>query len=446
MKASTVSDGLKYFISVSALANSLMLASEMMDKFDHDVLFQRGAISDTFFIALSTIFAYCSLKTFSSKQVPYRLVFFSSLTVVAFSLYDVYSFSNVPALALMGALFLAKPAIEDAERITALSQKIERNQAKKILEEEGNSALDYFKLWTDKSYYFSPSMKSMIAYKISGDTVLVLGDPVGPKSEIKQLIANFYSFCKDHEYTLCFFQTSNELMETYEELGFQKLKIGDEAIVDVKNFHLDGPKKKDFRNRIRKMEKLGFTTKYYEAGLPEHVVIRCKQISDEWLDEPGRKERGFSLGYFEEGYIKNTPIFAIEDENGVIVAFLNVVPSFKDHQLGIDLMCKSKEAPSGVMDYLFVKFILKIQEENYETLNIGLAPMSGFKTHEKASLQEKAVHGVFKRLNFLFNYIGLKVFKSKFADWWEPRYLIYKNAQELPQLAFSINDALERIA
>ncbi|MDD9897517.1 MAG: phosphatidylglycerol lysyltransferase domain-containing protein, partial [Candidatus Melainabacteria bacterium] len=280
---------------------------------------------------------------------------------------------------------------------------------------------------------------------IEADSIIVLGDPIGPKEELEELIHNFAEFCSQHDWQLSFFQTTEYNLEIFERLGFRKLKIGDDAIVNLETFDLVGPKKKDFRNRIRKLEKLGYSINYYDAPLPDRVLVRLKQISHDWLMEPGHRERGFSLGYYQDSYIQSHPVMTVENEEGLIVAFLNIIPSYKEGEMGLDLMRKSKEAPSGVMDYLFVQYILKMQELGYKSVNIGMAPMAGFHEHERASFEEKAIHNLFQRLNFLFNYIGLKVFKSKFADSWEPRYLIYKDAPSLPKLAMTINTVLNKV-
>jgi lysylphosphatidylglycerol synthetase-like protein (DUF2156 family) len=67
-----------------------------------------------------------------------------------------------------------------------------------------------------------------------------------------------------------------------------------------------------------------------------------------------------------------------------------------------------------------------------------MAPMTGFQECDKPTAEEHAIHGMFKRLNFLFSFRGLYHYKAKFATSWEPRYLVYRNIMELPRTAFAL--------
>lgn len=336
-----------------------------------------------------------------------------------------------------------KQKFETQKLINEVLFKENQAAALELVFKYGSESLDYFKTTPDKSIFIYKD--TLISYAICDADLIVLGDPVGPKKQIKAAIKKFQSFCLEHGWRLSFFQCSTKYLDKFKALGFGKIKIGSEAIVDIENFNLDGPKKKDFRNRLRKLEKLGYQIKIYNDNVDETVFNKLKRVSDEWLDEPNRIERGFSLGYFSRQYLDESKIMTVENEQGDIVAFINLIYSYKEDQITVDLMRKSKDAPSGVMDYIFVKAILELKERGFKSLSLGLAPMSGFKENEKVSFTESAVHNIFKRLNFLFNYEGLKVFKDKFATSWEPKYLIYQNVSQLPMLALSIKKLLERV-
>src|SRR6185436_16265241 len=95
-------------------------------------------------------------------------------------------------------------------------------------------------------------------------------------------------------------------------------------------------------------------------------------------------------------------------------------------------------APNGIMDYLFGKLFLELKKDGYHRFNMGMVPMAGFQQYETVSAGEKVIHRLFQRLNFLFSFSGLRAYKAKFASYWEPRYLVYRNISDLPRMALAL--------
>jgi phosphatidylglycerol lysyltransferase len=168
------------------------------------------------------------------------------------------------------------------------------------------------------------------------------------------------------------------------------------------------------------------------------LLKQLREVSDEWLRLPGRREHAFSLGRFDPAYLRSTPIATAEDAGGRVLAFVNVIPSYHLGEATIDLMRHRVDAPNGVMDFLFVKLMLRDRDESYTRFNFGLAPMSGFREREEASAMERFVYQFFQRLKFLFSFGGLKAYKAKFASGWEPRDMIYRHALDLPKVGVAL--------
>lgn len=315
--------------------------------------------------------------------------------------------------------------------------------AAEIVKKHGRSALDYFKSWPDKSCFFSASQDSFLAYRVGANFAVVLGDPVGPEEEIEPLIRQFIEFCQENDWRVAFHQTLPDFLPIYKKLGFRKLKIGDDAVVDLTAFSLTGNAKKEMRQAVNRLEKSGIHTVHYEPPVPDDVIAQLREVSDEWLQIPGRRERRFTLGLFEPNYIRSTPILTAANQDGRILAFVNIIPSFYKGEATVDLMRRRTKAPNGIMDYLFVKLFLHAKARGHTRFNLGMAPMSGFQEREEATPEERAIHYFFQHLNFLFSYTGLRQYKAKFASFWEPRYAIYRNALDLPRLALAIREVSE---
>jgi phosphatidylglycerol lysyltransferase len=316
----------------------------------------------------------------------------------------------------------------------------ERALARDIVEKHGRSSLDFFKFWPDKSYFFSPSRETFIAYRVGGHFAIALGDPVGPEDDIADTIAGFNELCTENDWGIGFHQTLPDFLPIYEALGFRRLKVGDDAIVDLVAFSLDGKERKGLRHVVNKLEDEGIRLDVHEPPIRNDMLAEIKKVSDEWLGTRDRRERQFTLGTFGHRYVRSTPLAVAVDGTGAVLAFANLIPSYARGEATIDLMRFRAAAPPGTMDYLFVKLFAHLRSRGHLRFNLGMAPMSGFQEHENPSIEEKAIHFFFQRLNFLFSYRGLKRYKAKFASSWEPRYAIYKAPLDLPRMALALQD------
>jgi phosphatidylglycerol lysyltransferase len=234
------------------------------------------------------------------------------------------------------------------------------------------------------------------------------------------------------------YQTLPVYLTVYEQLGFKRLKIGDDAIVDLRTFSLEGSSRKSLRTGLKKVEASGVRYEYYDAPIGDSLIDELQAISDEWLQLPGRRERYFSLGHFDRDYVRGTPVSLARNADGRAIAFVNMLVSERRREATGDLMRRCTAAPNGVMDYLFLQTFLLYQQRGIDRFSMGMAPMSGFAPSESASPEERGVHAFFQHLGFLFSYRGLKAYKAKFATSWEPRYVIFRHVLDLPRVGVAL--------
>jgi phosphatidylglycerol lysyltransferase len=313
-----------------------------------------------------------------------------------------------------------------------------REQAAALVARHGRTSLDFFKTWPDKSFFFAPDRNAFLAYRVGGRHAIVLGDPVGPDEAIEPLVGEFRTFCAENDWSCAFHQAMPDHLPIYQRLGWHRLKIGDDAIVDVQAFGLEGRERREFRNTISRLERQGVSWSRHEPPLAESLVDELEEVSDEWLQLPGRRERQFTLGVFTRAYVRATPVVVVRDAHGRVIAFANLIPSFAPGEATTDLMRRRIEIPNGAMDYLYVKLLFQLKAAGLKRFNLGMAPMAGFHEKEHASPEEHALHTFFQRLNFLFRFRGLRAYKAKFASSWEPRYLMHQGILELPAIAIAL--------
>ena len=380
----------------------------------------------------------CSLQVRRRKTRAFRIVCLLACLSVAFHLTKGLDYAEAGfSMALLVLLILSRKSFDRpvVYRFSTLPQ--ERAKAEAIVRRHSTTTQDFFKIWPDKSFFFSDSGHSFLAYRVSNSFAVVLGDPVGPPEELREIIEKFCRFCKMNDWGVAFHEATSRALGVYRQLGFRKLKVGDDAIVDLKSFTLNGKAHKDVRTKFNQLEKDGIHAVHYPPPVSVEVLHEMKEVSDEWLQIPGRHERGFTLGQFDPHYVATPTYWRRGTARGRCWLF-SIVPSFKKGETTVDLMRRRTTAPNGVMDYLFGKVFLELKEEGYERFNLGLAPMAGFQADEHASLGERMIHRAFQHMNFLFSFSGLGAYKAKFASWWEPRYVVYRSLRDLPRMAIAL--------
>lgn len=274
----------------------------------------------------------------------------------------------------------------------------------------------------DKSLLFSGNGKAFIMYAVDGQSWVALSDPVGDPSEFPELIWRFRELSDQYGGSTVFYQVSARNLQYYVETGLEFIKLGEEAIVALKDFHLDGKAKANLRHSRNKVRKDGFSFRVVPAEQIEPLLPRLREISDYWLKEKNTREKGFSLGFYHESYLLWFPV-AVAEKGGEVVAFANIWPGDGHTEVSVDLMRYGPEAPGGVMDFLFIELMLWGKERGYERFNLGMAPFSGFEEHKLAPLWNKLGRVLYQHGERYYNFQGLRHYKEKFGPEWEPRFL-----------------------
>ncbi|MGH9420115.1 MAG: phosphatidylglycerol lysyltransferase domain-containing protein, partial [Thermoanaerobaculia bacterium] len=296
------------------------------------------------------------------------------------------------------------PTIEEIENAATIL-KTEKNS-------QGNLAL-----LGDKPLFFSPSGKSFLMYGVEGRSWIAKGDPLGAEDEKQELIWQFRELCDLHAGWPVFYEVQRQNLHFYLDLGLTILKIGEEARVPLENFSLAGSHHSWMRQTLRRVER----ECVFEIIDPAPVIDELRGISDSWLAQKRAREKGFSLGFFSDDYIRRCKV-AIVRRDDHIVAFANLWDGAGE-ELSSDLMRQLPDAPAGVMDYMFVTLILWGQQQGYRWLNMGMAPLSGLENRALGTMWSRVGALAYRFGENFYNFQGLRQYKEKFDPVWEPMYL-----------------------
>jgi phosphatidylglycerol lysyltransferase len=142
-------------------------------------------------------------------------------------------------------------------------------------------------------------------------------------------------------------------------------------------------------------------------------------------------EKKFSLGWFEDDYIRSSPIATVYSPEGWISAFANLVTEYQASEVTIDLMRHRTPIENGTMEYLFANLFLWAKAQGCHSFNLGLSALSGVGEQADDPAIERVMHFIYENVSQFYNFKGLHAFKEKFNPEWSPRYLIYGGAANL---------------
>ncbi|KGM97533.1 lysyl transferase [Clostridium novyi A str. 4552] len=308
---------------------------------------------------------------------------------------------------------------------------------KEFLEKYEGNYLTHLLFMRDKNFYWAQEGKVLISYANIRDKLVILGDPIGDEEYFQKAIEEIQIFADRYALYPVFYQVSEKYITTYHENGYYFFKLGEEAVVDLEKFNLEGKKRKDLRLVRNRFEKENMEFDILEPPFSREIMEKLKKISDEWLN--GRKEKGFSLGAFDKEYINSAPVAILKDTDKEIIAFATMMPKYDNGKtISIDLMRFTKDAPNGTMDALFLKIMLWSKDNGYKYFNLGMAPLSNVGVAPFAHKQEKLAKLVYKFGNYWYSFSGLRRYKEKFTPNWESKFLAYPQFMSLPTLLIDL--------
>lgn len=347
------------------------------------------------------------------------------------------AFTAVGGLLFSWLLLTLMISLRPERRMDSLPSSTDLTRLEHFLTKTSGNTLTHMLFLGDKSLYWSMNGQVLFPFARVRDKLVVLGDPLGPKSLMKEGISEFRQEADKYGLTVVFYQTTPDFYPIYEEQGYLYFKLGEEGFIPLDSFTLNGTKNVELRSISRRFEQEGYTFEIAEAPHSELLLRELRLISKEWL--AGRTEKGFSMGWFKESYLQTVPIGLLRSPDTRIVAYASMVPGYDDQRtISIDLMRHRQHLLGGTMDYLYVCLLNWSKDQGYERFNLGNTPLSSVSQNVETAREEKLAHLVFKRGSHGHGYQGLRQYKEKFSPEWESRYIAYPATLSLPILMLDL--------
>ncbi|HEY8080776.1 MAG TPA: phosphatidylglycerol lysyltransferase domain-containing protein [Acidimicrobiales bacterium] len=338
-------------------------------------------------------------------------------------------------------IYLATRPVVDrrlSERHTSAERRAAELRARDLVRRHGLGTLDYFALRDDKQWFFHRD--TLVAYAVYGGVCLVSPDPIGPEDEREEAWGAFSSFASAKGWTIGVLGAGEAWLPLYASAGMRYLYLGDEAVVDVKGFSLQGGRMKGLRQACTRMERHGYTVEFLDPATidPARVAGLVELMA---LNRRGENERGFSmvLGRLFDPKDNGLLLTVVSGPDGSPAAMCQFVPTPPARGYSLDLMRRDPgEHPNGLLDFTLCATIEHLASRGATTLSLNFAAFRSILDGERGEgMTTRAERWALKRLSGIMPIETLWRFNAKYFPEWLPRYLVYPAAESFLPVVMS---------
>ena len=337
------------------------------------------------------------------------------------------------ALGALGLVALAARALRPAPPPSRSGCEVSFARAERIVRAHGHDTLSFFKLRRDAHQLFGPGGRSMLAYRVEAGVMLLSADPVGPAAELPGLLRHAAAEAEEHGLRLGVVGARAAMLPLYRDAGLRAFYLGDEAILDVASFSLEGRAIRKVRQSVARLERLGYTAELRPLGELDGVgLAELDALSTRWRG--GAPERGFSMATDLLGgdHQADSLVLVGRDADGAARGFLHLVPCFGRPAASLGMMRRDHDTPNGLMEWLIATGVGLLGERGVEELSLNFAT-GGRWLRCPANRFEAVLGRAVSHLDRWFQVERLHDFNAKFFPRWEPRYLCFEGPLGLPR-------------
>jgi lysyl-tRNA synthetase class 2 len=344
------------------------------------------------------------------------------------------------ALVVLGAavlLLLVLTALQPAEGPHPLTEA-EREQLQPVLDRWGGiDSLSYFALRDDRAVIFSPTGKAAITYRVVGTVSLAAGDPLGDPEAWPGAINEWLAEARSYGWVPAVLAASERGAEAFHRVGLDALELGDEAILHVDDFSLEGRSMRGVRQAVARCCRAGLTVTCHRVGdLDEATLEELRSKADEWRD--GAVERGFSmaLGRFGSPSDAGSVVTLSRDCDGELRGLLHFVPWGKDG-LSLDLMRRDRDSENGIVEQMVAGLMAAAPELGVRKVSLNFAVFrSVFARGERlgAGPVLRLWRSVLLGLSRFWQIESLYRANAKYQPEWVPRFICFRSSADLPRV------------
>jgi lysyl-tRNA synthetase, class II len=301
-----------------------------------------------------------------------------------------------------------------------------------------DDSLAYFALRDDRATV--RAAHTLVSYRPVRTVALAAGDPLGPCEEWPQAVRAFLAEAAAQGRVAAVLGCGEQAARVWAAAGLATLYLGDEAVLDLDRFSLEGRAVRIARQSWNRARRAGFTALACHSGdLDPDSVSALRELSRRWRGETA--ERGFSmaLGRLFDPRDGGALVVVARNAGGRPLGFLHFVP-WGRHGASLDVMRRDHGSPGYLNDFLIVEAARRLPGLGVRRLSLNfsfLRALLAAGAEPRVPLRLRAARWLLHRLSGPFQIETLYRFNKKFAPAWQPRYLAVETPEELPRIVIA---------
>ncbi len=310
-------------------------------------------------------------------------------------------------------------------------------------------SLGYFATRRDKSVVWDTgdpaTARAGVSYRPIGSVSLASGNPIGDPLHWPDAIDAWRRTARDTGLSVAVMGAGQQGAAAYTASGMTAWEIGDEAIVNLREFSLNGPGMRPVRQSVTRLQRRGYTTRvlrHSELSKADFDALSADAAS--WRGDGG-DERGFSmaLGRLADPLDGDCVMVQAHDADGNLRGFLSFSP-WGRNGLSLDLMRRDPSADNGLVELMVASLAERsaqfgvaqasmnfaVFREAFERgAEIGAGPIA------KAWRQALLLASRNWQLESLYRS------NAKYLPSWQPRFMCFEYASDLPRVGTAAGSA-----
>ncbi|MFL6028025.1 MAG: bifunctional lysylphosphatidylglycerol synthetase/lysine--tRNA ligase LysX [Friedmanniella sp.] len=288
---------------------------------------------------------------------------------------------NIVGVLIGLSLLAALVTLMRSQRRAAVMSAEDESRLRALLPESAEDSLAYFATRRDKSVIFSPNGRAAVTYRVDLGVCLASSDPIGHPDHWEAAIAAWRNLVDTYGWTPAVLGASEDGATAYARAGLHVLRLGDEAVLETRDFHLERRDLRPVRQAVQRLEGMGYRTRVRRhRDIPPEEMSRLISLAEAWRDS--ETERGFSMALGRLGDPADRDCLMVEalhppahrrqGEAREVAGMLSFVPWGADG-FSLDLMRRSPEAANGVTELMVCGLLAASREWALRRVSLNFA-------------------------------------------------------------------------